>query len=114
MKYQLENKTINIPDAEIQKGIDFLGLTKEESIQMYLDDNGYTENEEQDTLNDIANMVKIDHGASGIDKTKTRKLNKPRTFVNADEKIMVYNRIKELLETIGPDTWAPEISSSSP
>jgi len=100
MKYTINNKTINIPDEEIQKGIDFLGLTKEESIQMFLEDNGYLENEEQNELNELASMVKITHDAKS---TKERKPSKPRTFVNADEKIMVYNRIKELLETIAKE-----------
>ena len=103
MKYVVDNKTINIPDEEIKKGIDFLGLSEEESIQMYLEDNGYLDNEEQIELNNIASTVKIEHGASGIDKTKSRKPSKPRTFVNADEKIMVYNKIKELLETIAEE-----------
>ena len=47
MKYQLGNRTINIPDKEISK-LEKIGLTRDEAIQTYLDDEGYTHNEEQE------------------------------------------------------------------
>ena len=91
MKYQLGNKTINIPDAEIQKFMKSLDLTKEEAIQMWLEDNDYEVNEEQAELDAKAKKVKIDHGASAIDKTQKEK--KPRPKVASDEKKELFDEI---------------------
>ena len=91
MKYQLGNKTINIPDAEIQNFMKSLDLTKEEAIQMWLEDNDYEVNEEQAELDAKAKKVKIDHGASAIDKTQKEK--KPRPKVASDEKKGLFDEI---------------------
>ncbi len=45
MRYDFNGKTINIPDAELEKSMKLLGLSKEEAIEMYLEDEGYLENE---------------------------------------------------------------------
>ena len=50
MKYNLNGKNINIPDADIERSMKSLELTKEEAIQMWLEDEGYLENEEQEEL----------------------------------------------------------------
>ena len=51
MLYKInEKKSINIPDEEIEKSMKILELTKEEAIQMWLDDNNYTTNEVVETL----------------------------------------------------------------
>lgn len=91
MKYQLGNKTINIPDAEIQNFMKSLDLTKEEAIQMWLEDNDYEVNEEQAELDAKAKKVKIDHGASAVDKTQKEK--KPRPKVASDEKKELFDEI---------------------
>jgi hypothetical protein len=102
MKHTLNTgKVITIPDEEITKGIELLGLSRDESIQMYLDDNGFTVNDEQAELNDIASLVKIEHGAKEVKARK--KPAAPRTYVNSDEKTMVYERIKECVQTIAND-----------
>lgn len=47
MRYTLENgKTINIPDKEIENHMKILELSKEEAIQLWLEDNEYEINEE--------------------------------------------------------------------
>ena len=91
MKYQLGNKTINIPDAEIQKFMKSLDLSKEDAIQMWLEDNDYEVNEEQAELDAKAKKVKIDHGASAVDKTQKEK--KPRPKVASDEKKELFDEI---------------------
>lgn len=91
MKYQVGNKTVNIPDAEIQKFMKSLDLTKEDAIQMWLEDNDYEINEEQAELDAKAKKVKIDHGASAVDKTKKEK--KPRPKVASDEKKELFDEI---------------------
>ena len=92
MKYQVGNKTVNIPDAEIQNFMKSLDLTKEEAVQMWLEDNGYEENEEQAELDAKAKKVKIDHGASAVDKTQ-KKEKKPRPKVASDEKQTLFSQI---------------------
>ena len=46
MLYNFNGKNIRIPDAEIEKNMKLLQLTKEEAIELWLDDNDYTENAE--------------------------------------------------------------------
>lgn len=73
MTYTLANgKTINIPTAEIEKSMKNLELTKEEAIQMWLEDEGYEENAEQQALEEKGKAVKV----SG--KAEERKPRKPR------------------------------------
>ena len=51
MKYTLPNgKNINIPDSEIKSHMANLQLTEEEAIQLYLEDEGYLDNEELEEL----------------------------------------------------------------
>ena len=50
MKYNLNGKTINIPDTDIERSMKCLEISKDEAIQMLLEDEGYLENEEQEEL----------------------------------------------------------------
>ena len=45
MNYNFNGKNIKIPDAEIEKNMRILEISKEEAIQMYLEDEGYITNE---------------------------------------------------------------------
>jgi hypothetical protein len=59
MKYTLENgKVINIPDSEIKAHMKNLDLTEDEAIQLYLEDEGYLDNEELEELDSKAKKVK--------------------------------------------------------
>ena len=93
MKYTLPTgKTVNIPDKEIEQSMKALDLTKEEAIEMYLEDEGYLDNEEQIELNEKAKKVKIDHQASAIDKTE-KKEKKVREVKVSDEKQSLFAEI---------------------
>ena len=93
MRYTLANgKNVNIPDEEIKKSMKALDLTKEEAIQMWLEDNDYEVNEEQAELDAKAKKVKIDHGASAVDKTKSKE-KKPRPKIASDEKQTLFSQI---------------------
>lgn len=93
MRYTLPNgKNVNIPDEEIKKSMKALDLTKEDAIQMWLEDNDYEVNEEQAELDAKAKKVKIDHGASAMDKTKSKE-KKPRPKVASDEKQILFSQI---------------------
>ena len=59
MKHTLPNgKTVNIPDAEIEKNMKALEISKEEAIDMWLFDNDYEDNEEVDEMTVKAKAVK--------------------------------------------------------
>lgn len=93
MKYTLPTgKTVNIPDKEIEQSMKALDLTREEAIEMYLEDEGYLDNDEQIELNEKAKKVKIDHQASAIDKTE-KKEKKVREVKVSDEKQSLFAEI---------------------
>ena len=99
MKYKLpNNKVITIPDKEIEKSMKALDLTKEEAIEMWLEDNEYEINEEQVALDEKAKKVKIQHGASAVDKTEKEK--KPRVVKISDEKQALFSEIYQHLLTV--------------
>ena len=100
MRYTLpNNKTINIPDDEIKKSMKALDLSKEDAIQMWLEDNDYEVNEEQAELDAKAKKVKIDHGASAVDKSE-KKEKKPRPKVASDEKKELFDEIFSNLQDV--------------
>lgn len=100
MKYALKNgKVVNIPDKEIEKSMKALELTKEEAIQMWLEDNDYEVNDEQVALDEKAKKVKINHQASAIDKTE-KKEKKPRVVKISDEKQALFSDIYQNLVDI--------------
>lgn len=97
MRYTLENgKNINIPDTEIKNHMSKLGLSEEEAIQLYLEDEGYLDNEELEELDTKAKKVKIKHEASATDKTE-KKEKKPRTVKISDEKQSLFDNIYHFL-----------------
>lgn len=67
------NSTIEIPDTEINKAMKNLDLSAQEAVEMWLDDHGYTSNEEQKELDKKAKNVKIQHDAQAETEKKTRK-----------------------------------------
>ena len=99
MKYTLSNgKVVNIPDKEIEKSMKTLDLTKEDAIQMWLEDNDYEVNDEQEELDNKAKKVKIQHGASAVDKTEKEK--KPRVVKISDEKQALFGEILSNLQDV--------------
>ena len=105
MKYTLENgKVIYIPDSEIKAHMKNLDLTEDEAIQLYLEDEGYLDNEELEELDSKAKKVKIQHGASATEKTE-KKEKKPRTVKTSDEKQELFDNIYHfLVENYGGST----------
>lgn len=77
MNYNFNGKTIRIPDAEIQKSMKLLNLSQDEAIQMWLEDEGYLENEVVEELTAKAKENKINHEA---------KTDKPRKSVKRERK----------------------------
>lgn len=98
MRYNFNGKNINIPDAELEKSMRILGMTKEEAIEMWLEDEGYLDNEEQAELEQKAKDNKITatiHGASG---TKEKAKSKPKTVKVSDEKQKLFKELSSAIK----------------
>ena len=123
MNYNFNGKNIRIPDADIERSMKMLELTKEKAIQVWLEDEGYLENEEQEELCKKAKENRITatiHEASAINKKKTqrervRKENPIKEMVIAEiakilpnfgaENVQVLNIGKLISFTIGENTY---------
>ena len=106
MNYNLNGKNIRIPDAEIEKSMKLLKLSRDEAIQMWLEDEGYLENAEVEELTAKAKVNKVNHEA---------KAEKPRKSVKRErkpdeEKEDLIRILAESLKTIGIDV---EITNKS-
>jgi len=99
--YKLENgKIIRINEKTIENLMDKLGLDREDAIQVYLEDEGYEINEEQEELTQRAKDNKITasiHKAEG--KTKERK--KVERKPNPDKEFLIGALAQDLSETEG-------------
>lgn len=85
MRYTLPNrKTVNIPDSEIERNRSLLGLSTEEAIQMWIEDNGYVDNEEVNILTEKAKEVKL--YVSTEKKAVSRKREKK---INVDKQTLI-------------------------
>lgn len=91
---KVNGKNVNIADKEIEKAMKSLELTKEEAIEMILDDMGLTENEEQNALDEKAKKVKINHQASADKEVKEKK---PRTSKVTEEKQLLFSELCNFL-----------------
>lgn len=101
MKITLDNgKVVNIPDTEIEQAKKALDLSTKEAVEMWLDDNGYTDNDEQEELDKKAKEVKVNFvDAREIKEKKDRK---PITKKVSDEKKELFQEILEkLIEIYG-------------
>lgn len=99
MTYNLNGKNIRISDTDIERSMKSLELTKEEAIQMWLEDEGYLENEEQEALEKKAKENRITatiHQASVINKVE-KKTQKERCRKENPTKEMVIREIAALL-----------------
>lgn len=76
MIYNLNNKQIDIPDEDIDKLVDTLEISIEEAIQTWLDDEGYTENEQVEALTKKAKDNRITatiHEAKAENKVRAKR-----------------------------------------
>ena len=103
MTYTLPNgKNIRIPDSEIEKNMKLLELTRDEAIQLYLEDEGYLENAEQEAL---CQKAKANVKVGNIVKARADTKPKPKTQserVKKDDptKEMIIAEIAEFLPKI--------------
>lgn len=104
MKYNFNGKNINISDTSLEKLMKNLDLTKDEAIQVWLEDESYLENEEQEELTKKAKENHITatiHQASAKDPTK--KTQKERIRKENPTKEMIIREIAALLPNFAED-----------
>ena len=99
MVYNFNGKKLRIDESELEKISKTLDLTKEEAIEVWLDDNSYTKNEEQIALDNKASAVKINHHAKAINTKPKEK--KPKNYKEDFEKISIINNIYTFLSGKG-------------
>jgi hypothetical protein len=80
MFYNLNGKNIKIPDEEIKKNMEILDLSEEEAIQLYLEDEGYLENEE------VAELTKKAKDSGIMSTIHGAKAEKPKAKVERERK----------------------------
>lgn len=98
MKYKLENgKTVNIPDKEIENLKTSLELSEKDAIELWLCDNDYETDENQQELDEKAKKVKINHE---IAPAKSKKERKPPIKKVSDEKKQLFDEILSDLEDV--------------
>ena len=100
MIYKFNEKNIRIDDKQLENLMKNLDLTKDEAIQMYLEDEGYLDNEEQLELDKKAKesgIMRTIHEAKDIKKEK-KKATKPKTVKVSDEKQGLFADILENLQ----------------
>ncbi len=73
MIIKIKDKDININDKEIDKLVDTLGISVEEAIQIWLEDNDYEVNEEVERLTKQAKDNKITATIHGAQKVRTKR-----------------------------------------
>ena len=96
MLYNFGGKQIRIPDDEIAVAMKNLGLSEPEAIQMWLEDEGFLDNEEQEALCEKAKENKVRVQGEGLKERKPRE--KPKTVKVSDEKHQLFNEIVENLK----------------
>lgn len=102
MKYVLENgKAVYIPEEEIQSNMK-LANSRDEAIQIWLEDNEYAVNEEQEALCQKAKDNRITatiHSAKEINMEKKKTTNKKEN----PTKELVISKVAELLQGLAED-----------
>ena len=123
MVYNLNGRKIRIPDKDIEHSVKTLKISTTEAIQMWLEDEGYLDNEEQEALEKKAKDNRITatiHQAQAADvkkktpRERTRKENPTKEMVireiaailpNFAENIQILNVGKLISFTIGDETY---------
>ena len=91
MIYKLnEKKEVRIPDTDIERLVKTMQIDKEDAIQIWLEDEGYLINEEQEQLNQKAKENKSHKIAKAERKA-------PIVLKNKKEKVVKENPIKEMV-----------------
>ena len=97
MTYEFNGKKIRIADSEIEHLVKGLNISIEQAIQIWLEDEGYLENEEQNSLDKKAKESKITATVHQA-KSDNRKERKPRERKPDEEKEKIISNLAKFLE----------------
>lgn len=127
MKYNLNGKIINISDAELAKNMKALDISKDEAIQMFLEDEGYLENEEVEALTAKAKANKINHEAKADKpRKKTVRERKPdaekeklieiltKCLINEGFEAKITNKSKLIEFSVGENQYKLDLIKKRP
>ena len=96
-----KGKSLNVKDSIIQKYMSDFSLTKEDAIQMYLEDEGFEDNEDVEEMTAKAKENKaVMHGESAGKaerKVANKKQSKPKTVKVSDTKKELFSAISQFL-----------------
>ena len=98
IKYNFNGKLLNIPKKEIEKSMKLLDLSLTDAIQMWLEDEGYLENEEQTHLCEVAKMNKITQNIHQAGERGRKSSQKPKTVKVSTEKTELFAEILQNLQ----------------
>lgn len=96
MRYYLNGKGINISESTIKSYIKNFNMTKDKAIQLYLEENGYIENEELEALEKKAEQSGVVTTIHEAKKTTEKK----KRVVTRKENPVKKQVIQALFETI--------------
>ena len=103
MLYKLDNgKQVDIPDNELDKLVDKLNLSLAEAIELWLEDNDFQVNEEQEELDKKAKQERI---TATIHEAKADKPRKERKIVRKEDstKEGIIKALAERLEELATE-----------
>ena len=103
MLYKLDNgKQVDIPDNELDKLVDKLNLSLAEAIELWLEDNDFQVNEEQEELDNKAKKERI---TATIHEAKADKPRKERKVVRKEDstKEGIIKALAERLEELATE-----------
>lgn len=100
MTVEVNGKSVHIPDAEIKNSMAMLDLTKEEAVQMWLEDNDYAVNETVEILTAKAKENKVSRGAKS-EKAIAKNSQKARERKPDLEKEEIITALSEFLQEKG-------------
>jgi predicted methyltransferase len=98
IKYNFNGKMLNIPKKEIEKAMKLLDLSQEDAILMWLEDEGYLENEEQNHLCEVAKMNKITQNIHQAGERGRKSSQKPKTVKVSAEKTELFAEILQNMQ----------------
>ena len=101
MTITVNGKVIRIKEQEVEKIAAGLGITNQEAIQVWLEDNGYLENAEQVQLDTKAKSNRITATIHQAKAINTKKTQRERVLKDDPAKENIIKCIKALLEEKG-------------
>ena len=91
MRYTLKNqKTVTIPDKDIENLMTKLELSENEAIETWLSDNGY---EEDETVNELTEKAKKNINVYTTGENSQKKEKKAHPVKPTDEKVALFAEI---------------------